>query len=68
MNLEMYNCNNHNTCYDCKDKTCIHSGKKASDCPYYICPNPDKDCEKDCKIIDEFIENERKFYKQVKEE
>ena len=70
MEITISECFRQNTCYDCDNVRCAFHGKKEADCPKYQCDRPggilENDCEH-CEFIDEYIEAERKFYKEEKQ-
>jgi len=58
-------CNKRNTCFDCDNTKCWHCGDKGADCPKWTCDNPKgiDNCD-DCEFIDQYIEDERKMWKE----
>lgn len=47
-------------CKDCNDIRCLHHGKRAADCPKYICDMANKlDCD-NCEWLNEWYKVMRK--------
>lgn len=64
MKVVMSECTRQNTCFDCDSERCLHKGRKEADCPKYRCDRPGgKNCDH-CDFIDDFIERERKWYRE----
>ena len=59
MKCRMILCERHIPCIDCDDTTCLHQGKKESDCPWWDCDVIGVDCETECERIDKYIESLR---------
>lgn len=62
--LKFKECRRQNTCLDCTDEKCIFVGSKEAECPKWQCNN-NHDCD-NCSFIDEYIEEERKYYDKRK--
>ncbi len=48
-------------CVDCDSEDCVLAGDIESDCPAWVCQQPEKRCE-DCELLKEYVAKWRARY------
>ena len=46
-------------CVDCDSDDCVLAGDIESDCPAWVCQQPEKRCE-DCELLKEYVDKWRR--------